>query len=295
MANWVNIFPPAIVALVLVIAFVLGAVFASFIGCVAWRRVAGENPWRGRSHCDGCNRVLSALDLIPIVGWLACKGRCAQCGCKVSARGPVTEALLGIVFVLVILRFGLGVPAIMYCALAVILLGLSLVDLDSMTIPNAFIIAAIVVWVLGVAASAVAPASSLVAAPAVTNQVAAIGAAQSQAFLGQLVEGALGAIVMGVLLLLFSMAFEKVTGKVGFGGGDVKLIFAAGLYIGLPLSVFSIIVSCILGLVIAAVLQRKTADGKSAPFPFGPAIAAATMVTILVGPAFLGWYLALFL
>ena len=71
---------------ILIFAFLFGAVFGSYIDCVAWRLVHQERVARGRSHCDVCGHALGAGDLIPIISYLRSGGRCRYCGAKFSAE-----------------------------------------------------------------------------------------------------------------------------------------------------------------------------------------------------------------
>ena len=318
--------------------FVLGAVFGSFMNCVAWRLVAGENPWKGHSHCTTCGHQLGALALIPILSWCLSRGKCRHCGDKVSPRYLVTEALCGVVFLAIFLRFGFCIETVAYCALCVILLGLSLVDLDTMTIPNGFHIAGIIVFTLLILAAAVS------GDPGQENfngfgPVTAAGSFFSQlvgsGWLAMLLDGLVGGVGIGVLMLVFALIFDKVLGRESLGGGDVKLLFVVGLFLGLPLSVLNLIVACVLGLGFNLLCNRgeaKPADAKAEPaeteaesaetdadtddtdadgasakeelaplpasskaFPFGPAIAASCVLCLIFGVPALEWYLGLFL
>ena len=281
---------------VLVFAFALGAVFASFIGCVASRTVAGESPWKGRSHCDSCGHVLGPLDLVPVVSWLAAGGKCRYCKAPVPRSCVVTELVLGAVFMLVTLRFGLSGETLAYMALACILLGLSLVDLETMTIPNGFVIALCVVWVLhiayqaGMQAAGLSAENCLWASQPVAAQASLFAWAWGGGVPTLVADGLVGGLGIGGGVLLLSLGMDALLKKQSLGGGDVKLLFAVGLFLGLPLGLFNLVVSCLLGLVFAF---ARSAAGK--PFPFGPAIAAATMVTLFVGPVFMQWYVGLLL
>ena len=288
---------------ILVFSFAVGAIMGSFICCVAYRTVVGESPWKGRSHCDSCGHVLGVLDLIPIVSWLAAGGKCRYCKAPISPTCLIAEVVLGVAFALLAWFFGLGLPTLAYWAFATVLLGLSLVDLETMTIPNGFVIAGIVVWVLFAACCAACSFAgvdvSVMGHPAVVQTCGLLGAVLPT-WAAPVADALLGGVVMFVGMLLFCLAFEKVSGKVGLGGGDLKLLFVCGLFLGLPLSFFNLILSCVLGLVFFAVGAGKSnapADGSekasATPFPFGPAIAAASVLTLLVGPGFLSWYVGL--
>lgn len=329
-----DIFSPAQAAILVGFAAVLGACLGSFVNCLAWRKVHGESVLAGRSHCTSCGHVLGPLDLVPIVSWLALRGRCRHCGQRVSARYVLAEALLAAVFAALLVVYGAGAAWLAYAALACVLLAVALVDYDTFTIPNGFVIAAIVVWLLMMAASA----AGFVAWPLANSAADAVAQAQAAALpavgtpvastlvtvapfgLGSMfaplvgagwqaaaLDGLVGAVVAGGGVLVLSIAFDAVTGRTSLGGGDVKLLFAVGLFLGVAGSLLNLLVACIMGLAFALVpgLSRPPSPetGESAEqaenlrtkaIPFGPAIAAATAATLLFGPAVLTWYVGLF-
>ncbi|MEG1830958.1 MAG: prepilin peptidase [Raoultibacter sp.] len=307
----------------------LGACMGSFINCFAWRIVHGENVWRGRSHCATCNHTLGVLDLVPVLSWLLLRGRCRYCGEKISARYPATELVCGAVFICLVVVYGISVQALVYCVLACLLLAVALVDLDTMTIPNGFVVAGIIVW---------AASAWWVPTQAAAFSVGSLFAGWlGGGWLAVVADGLAGALGVGGFMLAASLVFDRVLGKQSLGGGDIKLLFMVGLFLGAALSVFNLLVSCLLGLVFATASKQwvkrenppsldHAQDDSSTPdtpvsspvipheaknlglhdeetltimeagaFPFGPAIAAATLVTLLVGPNVLEWYLSLFL
>ena len=107
-----------------------------------------------------------------------------------------------------------------------------------------------------------------------------------QAWVRYLRDGLLGGVIVAGALLLLSLLFDRLTGKESLGGGDIKLFFAAGLYLGLAGSLFNLILSCFTGLLFAFCFRKNR-------IPFGPSIAAATYVSLLFGPLVTNWYLGL--
>lgn len=247
-----------------ILSFVLGTVFGSFINCMAWRIVHHESVVKGRSHCAECGHVLSAGDLIPVISYLIRRGRCRYCGKKISPRYLLTELLLGGLFLGAALRFPLSFESVRVMALSCALLGLSLVDLDSFEIPDRFILFGILWW-------------------AVTLPFL------EKPWTLQLKEGLIGGAVIGGGLFLLSLLFDKITGRESLGFGDVKLVFMLDLYLGPWVGLFHLILSCLIGLLFAAVLKRK-----DSPIPFGPAISLAGYFCLLFGDNLLQWYLGLF-
>ena len=123
------------------LAFLFGAVFASFITCTAWML--------GHSHCDTCGHELSTADLFPIVSYIALKGKCRYCGSKVPPRDLIFEIILGVLFAVTLALHGVVDAAVISAlALEMLLLGLSLADWDSGVIPGGFLAAILVVWIL---------------------------------------------------------------------------------------------------------------------------------------------------
>lgn len=272
-----------------VLALVLGAVFGSFINCMAWRIVHHESVLKGRSHCATCGHPLGAGDLVPVFSYICLKGRCRYCGEKISPRYMIVEVLNACAFLGIAIRYPLvpenlirtsvisplepvvpsGLAAAMpvdlsfirWMALVCVLLGLSLVDLDSQEIPDRFPVAGIIIW-----------AATLPLMPE------SIGL--------QLKEGLIGAALIGGGLLVVSLLFDKISGKEGLGGGDIKLFFVTGLYFGPWTGLFHLILSCIVGLTFVAVMKEKK-------IPFGPAISIAAYICMLWGSSFMSWYFGL--
>lgn len=139
---------PLIMLYILIFAFLFGAVFGSYIDCVAWRLVHQERVARGRSHCDVCGHALGAGDLIPIISYLRSGGRCRYCGAKFSAESTWVELTLGLAFAVIVYKFDVSFVALRYLGLLVILMGLSLVDQKTLLIPDRFHVAGILWWLL---------------------------------------------------------------------------------------------------------------------------------------------------
>lgn len=307
---------PFVTGYVLVVTALLGLVMGSFINCWAWRATHGESVLAGRSHCPSCGHVLGVHDLVPVFSWLAAGRKCRYCQAPVSARYPATELICTAVFVAIVCVYGVSLEALELWAFAGILLFLSLTDLDSFVIPNACIVAAL----------------------AVRAAYLAVSFALGQLTLEQIGFFVASAFGVGAALLVVVLAADKLFGRDSMGGGDLKLFFVAAFYFGWQQALFLVIVSCVLGIVVAAVSMRAESRGtgsqvapaasgataaaqadsatsgtaaldattsSAAPstaqpaegfmqktIPFGPSIAAACVLTMLAGSAFISWYLA---
>lgn len=237
----------------IVVAFILGSVFGSFLNCVSDRIIAHEKWWTGRSKCDVCGHTLGVLDLFPVFSYIFLKGKCRYCGTKLSGWYVVSEVVLGVLFsVMVCVHGTLDLGLVRDLGLCACLYGLSLSDLKSYEIPDGFIVFGIVWWVI----------------------------------FSFSWDGLLAGIVVASAILLLSLVMDRVLKKESMGGGDIKLFFVVGLYLGLYGSLFNIILACVIGLIMVVVLHKNK-------IPFGPAISAATYISLLCGASFVSWYLGL--
>ncbi len=245
------------------VAAVLGAVFGSFLNCAAWRIAHGETFVKGRSRCVKCGYELGLWDLIPIFSWLFLRGRCRKCGEKISVRYPLTELFFAVLTVLCLLRFDLTVLCLRNWIFLCCLFCLSLVDLESFTIPDGTLLTAFGAWLL--------------ALPFLRPGWGWIG------------RQLLAALVFGGGILLVSLLMDKLLKKESLGGGDVKLFAVCGLYLGFAGTLFCMLLACVFGLVFSRLRGAKSGQ----PFPFGPAISLAAALMLLYGDGLVGWYLGL--
>ena len=250
------------------VAFLLGACMGSFLNCMAWRIVHGESVLRGRSHCDACGHVLTARDLVPIVSFLAHRGRCRWCGAKLSARHVWAETVTGAVFVLILLKFDISLQALGALALACVLLAGAFADLEGYIIPDRFVLAGIglrVVWFF------------------------------FEDWRTTLPDVLLGGFAVGGGLLAFVLLYEKLRKIEAMGGGDLKLLFVTGLWLGWAKNLLCLLLACVLGVGFGLATQKRRAQQENAKIlPWGPSICAAGIITMLAGDAVIAAYVSLF-
>ena len=246
----------------LVLCVILGLCMGSALNCLAWR-IANKKSWtKGKSICPACRHKLHTRDLIPLLSYIFSKGKCRYCGEKISPRYPLTELGLAVIFVAVFLRYGFTLYTLDIMVLASCLFTLSLIDLDTMTIPDRFLII-----------------------PAVCQLVYAYYYGGFASVWYALWHG----LTLGGAVLLISLFMDKVLKKESMGGGDIKLLFVLGLFLDLPECLLLLVFSCVLGLVMALLLRRS-----EKAFPFGPALSAGMLLTLMVGAPIVNWYLGLF-
>ena len=271
---------PLLAVYVLFVTFFAGSAFGSFFNCWAWRIVHHESILHGRSHCPACGHPLGVLDLIPVFSWFLLHGKCRYCNGKISPRYVIAEILSGAGFVLCVLRFGLTMETARAVLLFCFLFVLSLVDLESYLIPDRFILTILALW--AVTLPMILREQAMAAMSAMENVTENFGALIGKGYLLGTVSG----IAVGGAMLIISLIFDRVTGKESLGGGDIKLFFAAGLYLGAAGGLLCVMVSCFIGLIFAFLMRQER-------IPFGPSISAAFMLTFLFGEPVIRWYLSL--
>lgn len=248
-----------------VIAFVGGACAGSFVNCAADRYAEKQSVFRGRSHCPVCGHTLGIIDLFPILSYLFLRGRCRHCGAPIPISCLLTEILGGLLFLSVALCYDISFLTLEYVLLVAVLFAVSLTDIKTMEIPDGALLVAVAVF------AAFLPA---------------------HAELEKYTRDALiGSLALGGGMLVLSLLLDLLLKRETLGGGDIKLLFILGLFTGPIKGVLLILVACVFGMLFSLLGGRK----KEAEFPFGPAIAAAALVTLLAGDAIIAGYLSLIL
>lgn len=273
-------------------SFAMGCCVASFMNVCIWRIPRGESVAWPPSHCPSCNAPIKWYQNVPIVSWLALRGRCANCRGPISMRYAVVELLGGILFLLAYLQWGMpfflgGSPALglmgarslwvvpVYWLVATGLILGSFVDLDHQWIPDRVTIGGMV---LGV------PLSFLV--PELQGERDGLHA----------LYWSLGGMAFGFAFLwTVGFVFSKAFKKDAMGFGDVKLMGAVGAFFGPAAALFTIVVSSFVGAVAGLLLiaRGKARLGGYAAVPYGPFLALGALAWMYWGRPVLDWYLKL--
>ena len=234
-----------------VLAFMFGAIFASFITCTAWRVVRGEDWMLGHSHCDTCGHELSTADLFPIFSYVALKGKCRYCGSKVPPRDLIFEILLGLLFAGTLALHG-AIDAVVVSALVleVLLLGLSLADWDSGVIPNGFLAAILVVWIMTAGFM-----------PDMQNYA---------------LEGLASSACVGLVMVIGTAVVSKIK-KAKVSYGPAKLAMCLMLFLRIKGATMAVCAGIVLGIVFALICKSK-----KKPVALAPAISLAVIIAFLL-------------
>ncbi|PNK60591.1 prepilin peptidase [Psychrobacter sp. FDAARGOS_221] len=205
------------------------------------------------SHCPQCQSAVNWYHNIPIISWLALKGRCAYCQAPISIRYPLVEISCALLSMLVIHLLGVSVTSMAALLFVWILLALALIDFDSQFLPDKL-----------------------------TFPLAGLGlAVNSQGWFVTPSESIWGLLIGYLSLWSVVQLFYLFTKKQGMGQGDFKLLAALGAWLGAWMLPFIILLSSLLGSIIGIILLRKY--GESRPFAFGPYLAIAGILALLYG------------
>lgn len=240
-----------------VAAFVLGSIAASFANVCIHRLPLRQSIVYPASRCTSCQHPLRPRHNLPLVSFIALRGRCAFCQERIAWRYPIVEGLGGLLYLIGYHQLGLSVHAFAYALLVVALLIASFIDLAHMIIPDTVTLPGIGIGI----AIGLLPSS--------------IGFANAVA----------GACLSGGIFLLIMLLYPA-----GMGGGDVKLIAMIGAFVGWQAVLVAIILSAFCGAVSGLTLILLGLKGRRDPVPFGPFLAAGGIAAMLWGEALLAWY-----
>lgn len=240
------------------VLFIFGTVIGSFLNVCIYRLPLGQSVVTAPSHCMSCGEKLRWYDMVPVVSWLVLGGKCRNCKSKISIQYPLIEAVNGLLYVGVCMVTGLNLTGMVYCLMASALLTLSVIDFRTYEIPveiNWFLL------ILGILATALDHT--------------------------HLADHLIGCVcVSGLLGLIYILS-----GGNAIGGGDVKLMAAAGLLLGWQRIILAFLLGCILGSILHLIRIKAFKAGRV--LALGPYLSMGILLSALWGNQWLESYLSL--
>jgi leader peptidase (prepilin peptidase)/N-methyltransferase len=218
------------------------------------------------SRCGHCGHQIRWYENIPLISWLLLRGRCSDCGTGISFRYPFVELLTGLSSAWIIWQFGLTVEGVALVLLTWALITLTFIDLDHHLLPDSITLP--LLW-LGLLINTQGVFTSL--------ESAVYGAAAGY-------------------LILWSVywLFKLLTGKEGMGYGDFKLLAAIGAWGGIKILPLVVLLSSVVGVILALLLIAFRRHQAQNPLPFGPYLAIAGWIALLWGEPIISAYLGSF-
>jgi leader peptidase (prepilin peptidase)/N-methyltransferase len=271
-------FSPEIMPVWHVMVFVLGTCLGSFLNVCIWRIPRGESVVTAPSHCPKCGHQIRWYENIPLISWLALRGKCSSCKAPITSRYFFVELLTGILFYVLFFKVTFDnqpLPVlIVYFGMALLVVTTSFIDVEHRLIPDKTTYPAML---LGLIAAVIFPEIW-----GTTSRVWA------------LVFSLAGLSVSAAALALFAM-FGKMLFKVeALGWGDVKYLAAVGACLGLKASFFTVLFGSIAGTVAGVIIMIVKKKGLKTAIPFGPFLAAGTYVWMVYGERLMQLYFGLF-
>ena len=251
--------PPAFV-LAAVAAF--GAIVGSFLNVCIYRLPLGKSVVWPASACPQCRRELSWYENVPVLSYLALRGRCRTCHVWIGVQYPIVEALTSAMFALAWWAYGptplFASRVVFGCALIV----LFAIDLEHHLLPNAITLPGIVVGFV----------FSVFTEPG---------------WIASLIGIAAG----GGVLYLVAEAYYRVRHEEGLGMGDVKMLAMIGAFVGWKLTLVALMMASLSGSLIGLVVIASRRGGMKYALPFGTFLALGAAAAATIGPAVLDWYM----
>ena len=235
-----------------------GLALGSFLNVVASRMPLHISIGRSRSRCMSCEYEIAWFDNVPLVSYAVLRGRCRSCKARIPVRYPLVELVTAVLVVASVARFGLTPDALVAAAFCVVLVAVSVIDLEYRLIPNRIV----------VPAAAVALAAQTAIHPSLEWLIGALGAS--------------------AFLLAAALAYPA-----GMGMGDVKLALLLGAMLGRTVPV-ALMVGMLAALVPAvALIARHGTAARRMGIPFGPFLSLGGVVALFWGDAIIDAYLRL--
>jgi len=243
---------------IVVFVLLLGLLIGSFLNVCIYRIPEEISVAKGFSYCPNCKNRIQPYDLIPVISYIFLKGSCRYCKKHISVQYPLVELLTSLLFVLVFYQFGLTPLAGLVAILVSVLIAITFIDLKHQIIPDELVIIIFVCGIISIFLSGRSPWEHII-----------------------------GFFAVSLFLLL--VAFLS---KGGMGGGDIKLMAVAGLFLGWKLILLSLMIASVVGSVVSiGLLILKKVDRKSM-VPFGPFLSIGIVISVLYGDYIIWWYLS---
>ncbi len=245
-----------------VVLFIFGIVLGSFYNVVGYRLPKGESFLFPSSHCTKCNHKLGASELVPVFSYLFLRGKCKNCGEKISLFYPIFELSTGILFAVSYVLFGFSIELAIALTFISALLIIIISDYQTMIIPDEVLLSSSILLII-------------------------------ELWIQKGFEGTIESIVAGILAFITMLLLKKfgdfLFKKESMGGGDIKLMFVFGLVLGYGMSIIAIFVASFIALPIAVYFtmrygNQKYIDDEEIPehsIPFGPFLAIAAIFLLL--------------
>lgn len=262
---------------------VLGLMVGSFLNVCIARIPLGQSIVFPNSHCPHCGNAIKPYDNIPMVSYLLLRGQCRSCKQKISWQYPVVEALTALTFWLTYRCLGLDLRTIILLIFFSAIWVLVFIDLNHRILPNVITLSGVV---LGLVFSLLAPVQDGTA----ELLLSLFNWAPSNPTLTSFLDSLLGALVCGGFLWAVAELYLRIRKIEGLGFGDIKLMGMVGAFLGVKLTLLTIMLGSMMGAVIGIIFIKLAGKDSRYELPFGSFLGLATMISALWGRQIIGSY-----
>ena len=248
--------------------FILGACFGSFLNVVIYRVPKKMSVIRPASHCFSCKKRIPLRDNVPILGYFLLGGKCRNCNAEFPSRYAFVELITAILSVTLYVIYGLKAEFFIHLVLTYLLVAITFVDIDHLIIPNGFVLFGLLLLFMGLALHWIS----------IDWQ-----------------EAASGAFIFAGFLFGIGLLGQFILKKESIGFGDVKLGLVLGGFLGVEYSILALYLSFAISAIFIFIMVGGKLMEKNAKIPFGPYLAAGTLIALFTknpygGNYILNWY-----
>lgn len=249
-------------------ALIIGLAVGSFLNVIIYRLPNNKSIVKPRSKCTKCDSQIAWYDNMPVLSYIALLGKCRKCKNPISIRYPLIEFICGMMTLMLLNIYGPSFEFIVMILISYMLIAITFIDVDYFIIPNEFIIFGFIISII-------------------SHSFKLLPITVVQGFYGSLTYG-------GILFIMGAMG-TFIFKKEALGFGDIKLGLILGSFLGIELSLLALFFSFIFGGIMSIILLIAKEVNDDHMIPFGPSIAAATLLTILTktiggGNHIINWY-----
>jgi leader peptidase (prepilin peptidase)/N-methyltransferase len=242
--------------------FLLGSVVGSFLNVCIYRLPREKSIVHPPSACPGCGKPIKFYDNIPLISYILLKGRCRECGTKISIRYPIVEFLTGLLFLLLYRQFELTFESLVFILFVSLLIAISFIDLEFRIIPDILSIGGVI---LGFLLS--------IARPFFHRVEPRFG----------ILDSLIGIAIGGGILFAIAWIYQLITKREGMGGGDIKLLGMIGAFCGIKGVIFSLISASFIGSIVGIPLMLAKGRDTKYAIPFGPFLSLGAVIFVFKG------------
>ena len=268
-------------------AFVVGLTIGSFLNVCIHRLPKGESIVHPRSRCPHCGRMIAAYDNVPVLSYLWLRGRCRHCHSRISPFYPLIELLTGLTFLLVYHRWGISPPAVKAVLLASALIVLTFTDLRERLLPDR-------ITFPGIAAGFLFALWLPLEDGTAALLLRLLGGTNLSAVLLSVADALLGALLGAGLLFALGEIWYRLRRVEAMGLGDVKMMGMVGLFLGIKLTVLTLLLGSLLGSLLGGLFLLLAGKDTRYELPFGTFLGVAALIALFWGPQLVASYLSLF-